>query len=250
LLAGDAVERQLHSIILAGGLGTRLRDAVPDVPKPMAPIRGRPFLEHLLLQLRGQGYRDVVLCVGHGAEVIRGYFGDGVAFGVRLSYSVESEPLGTAGALRLAAQSLAGERWLMLNGDSCFGIPFEQLVAAHDRTGAIATIALRRTMEPERFGTVALDGDGQVTSFVEKAAGMTGSRLMNAGLYVIDRSLIELIPAGRAASLEREVLPGLVGRGLYGAEFEAPFVDIGVPDDYFKLRDEPDLVLGELPGEV
>lgn len=241
----------MHAVILAGGLGTRLRDAVPGVPKPMAPIAGRPFLEYLLYQLRGQGYRDVLLCVGHGAEAIRRHFADGAALGMRLGYSVEAEPLGTAGALRLAAQSLHSERWLTLNGDSYFGISFAALAATHDRTGAVATIALRRTLQPERYGSVTLDGDGQVTSFIEKAAGQAGSGLMNAGVYVVDRAVIEQIPAGRPVSLEREVLPGLVGRGLFGAEFDAPFVDIGVPDDYFRLLSEPAAVLGStLPGEA
>ena len=236
----------MHAIILAGGLGTRLRGILPELPKPMAPLAGRPFVEYLLRQLANQGFTDVLLCVGYRAEVIRDQLGDGAALGLRLRYSVEPEPLGTAGALRLAAPALPGERWLLLNGDSYFGISFTALATAHEGSGATVTLALHRTLRPERFGRVRVGGRGQVTSFVEKGAGKSASGLINAGVYIVERSAVELIPAGRAVSLEREVLPRLVGHGLFGAECEGPFIDIGVPEDYRRLAADPELVLGDL----
>lgn len=236
----------MHAIILAGGLGTRLRDTLVDLPKPMAPVGGRPFLEYLLRQLGRQGFADVLLCVAYRADAIRDHFGDGSALGLRLDYSVEDEPLGTAGALRLVAPDLPGNRWLLLNGDSYFGIAFAELAAAHERSGAGATIALRRTAQAERFGSVGIDERGLVTSFVEKAASGDGERLTNAGVYVVERSVIELIPAGRPVSLEREILPSLAGASLFGQEFDAPFVDIGLPEDYHSLAADPGAILDEL----
>lgn len=244
----------MHAIILAGGLGTRLREAVPDLPKPMAPVGGRPFLEYLVRQLRQQGYRDVVLCLGYRAEAIRAHFGDGAALGVRLRYSVENEPLGTAGALRLAASLLEGGRWLVLNGDSFFGISFDRLVARHEDAGATATLALRRLAEASRFGVVELDRQGRITRFAAKGAATTSDGgLVNGGAYVIERTLLEHIAPDRPVSLESEVFAGMIdagadwsGQGLQGVEFEAPFVDIGVPEDYLRLRDNPVSVLAGL----
>ena len=151
----------MHAIILAGGLGTRLRPALADVPKPMALVHGRPFLEYLLLQLRRAGYSQVVLCVGYRAEAIEAHFGDGHTLGMELCYSLEPEPLGTGGALKLAEGLLVGDSWLVLNGDSFFGIGLSELIDAHRASAAVATLALRREPEAGRYGSVVLEDQRQ-----------------------------------------------------------------------------------------
>ncbi len=235
----------MQSLILAGGLGTRLRPVLGETPKPMAPLAGRPFLEYLLLQLRRDGLRQVVLLTGSGSAAVRQYFRDGRDWGISIAYSDESEPLGTGGAVRHALPLLEGTRFLVMNGDSFFDISMLDLIAAHEsRKGAepAATLALARLDHTERFGSVEVDAAGHVTAFREKAANQ-GAGLINAGIYVVERSVVEAVPNGRAVSLERDVFPGLVGHGLRGAELTGSFVDIGVPDAYQGLRTDPAAIL-------
>ena len=238
LIARDEARRLLHAIILAGGLGTRLASVVDDRPKAMAPIGGRPFLHYLLLALSAQGFDDVVLCVGHRAEQIESHFGSGGQLGVRLRYSVETEPLGTAGALKLAEPLLDADQYLVTNGDSYLRAGYAPLFEALHDTRAQAVLALHRAIDAGRYGTVERAVGGRITSFVEKNVGHDGGRaLINAGLYAIRRSVIEEIAAGPPASLERDVLPVLAASGqLYGVELAGPFIDIGVPDDYRRLE--------------
>ncbi len=225
----------MQAIILAGGAGTRLRSLISDVPKSMAPVAGRPFLEYLLHQLRRDGFTRVVLCAGHLAPQLREHFELGLRWGVEIEYSVEQEPLGTGGALRLALPMLLGDRWLVMNGDSLFDVSLAGLVATHRQASVPATLGLVRVEDAGRYGSIETAADGAVTAFVEKADA-AGPGLVNGGLYVIERSTLELIPEGRPASLEREVLPRLVGRGLRGVVLDGFFIDIGVPHDYLRAE--------------
>lgn len=239
----------MQVLILAGGLGTRLRSVVGDTPKSMAQVGGRPFLEYLILQIRRAGLSEVVLCTGHGADVIERYFGTGNGSGVDIAYSREPEPYGTGGALRLAASRFPAKRSLVMNGDSFFDIQLETLWQRHQTTPARVTMALARGVEGMRYGVVGIDPTGSVTSFVEKATGSSSDRLtaepglINAGLYVMEAPILAAIPEGRPVSLEREVLPTLVGDGLRGEVFSAHFTDIGVPEDLALLRAAPELLL-------
>jgi NDP-sugar pyrophosphorylase family protein len=230
----------VQAIILAGGLGTRLRPLVSDIPKPMAEVAGRPFMEYLLLQLRRAGVTRVVICAGFKAEPLNAYFGDGSRWGAALEYSIEPEPLGTAGALKLAEPLLSGDRWLVMNGDSFLDISLAGLAEAHRRTPAPATIALARVADVQRYGSVNCAEDGSLTRFVEKGHS-TGPGLVNGGIYVIERRTLELIPDRGATSLERDVLPQLVGRGLRGVQSDAFFIDIGVPEDFLRAQQLGDL---------
>ena len=216
------------------------------MPKPMAPVDGRPFLEYLLFQLRAAGIPSAVLCVGYRADVIREHFGDGAPWGIELAYSVESEPMGTGGALKLAGPLLDTDALVLMNGDSLFDIPLAQLIAAHIEppTRAPATLALAQVADGNRFGGVSVDADGQVAAFVEKPDAppdTSAPQCINGGLYMIERTTLDLIPADRPVSFEREVLPLLVGRGLRGMAFDAYFVDIGVPEDYLRAQHETDV---------
>jgi NDP-sugar pyrophosphorylase family protein len=229
----------LHAVILAGGLGTRLQSVVADRPKPMALVGSRPFLHYLLVALERQGFDDVVVALGHRAEQVRDHFGTGSELGLRLRYSIEEEPLGTAGALKLAEDLIDADRFLLANGDSYLGADYQPLFDDLTKTSATGVLALHHTDEAGRYGAVETVEDGRVTSFVEKGEPpkRAGSSLINAGVYAFDRSLLGRIPAGEPASLERDVLPGLAAEGaLYGRELAGPFIDIGVPHDYRRLE--------------
>ncbi|MBI3945599.1 MAG: D-glycero-beta-D-manno-heptose 1,7-bisphosphate 7-phosphatase [Armatimonadetes bacterium] len=224
----------MTAVILCGGLGTRLRPVIGDLPKILAPIAGRPFLHSLLAYLRGQGITDVVLATGHGAAAVAACGGDGSARGLRLRYSEETEPLGTGGAIRLAAPQIGSDPFLVLNGDSLVGADLARTVAFHQERGARATLVLAEVPDKTRFGSVLLEPDGRVAGFVEK--GASGPGRINAGIYVMNREVLQAIPAGRSVSVEREVFPALVGRGLYGLVAPGPFIDIGTPEAFAEAQ--------------
>jgi len=223
-------------VILAGGLGTRLRSLLGDVPKALAPVAGRPFLEYLLQRLERQGYRHVVLAAGHGADKLQLHLGDGRRWGLEIEYSIEPQPLGTAGALRLATHGRDARRWLVFNGDSLLDMSLPEFVTAHEARGALASLALIRVGDTARYGTVELGADGAIASFREKSI-VGGPGLINGGVYVLERGVLDAVPDASFASLELDVLPTLVGRGLYGVDYgDALFIDIGVPDDYRRAQ--------------
>ncbi|TMH71285.1 MAG: phosphohexose mutase [Betaproteobacteria bacterium] len=211
----------MEAVVLAGGLGTRLRAAVSDVPKPMAPVGGRPFLERLLDYWIGQGVRRAVLAVGYMYDSIRRHFGDEYR-GCAIAYSIEDHPLGTGGALVQSLPLVHGDTFLVLNGDTYFAVPLEALGAFHRRHGADVSMSLFRSDNP-RYTGISLDPDGRVSSF-------SGDGLVNGGVVLFQRSALEGLPA-TIASLEKDLLPGMKG-AIYGCVFDVPFVDIGLPEDW------------------
>jgi NDP-sugar pyrophosphorylase family protein len=231
-------------LILAGGLGTRLRPVLADRPKGLAPVAGRAFLEIQIELLRACGARQFVLCVGHRADQIRAALGDGSALGVRVDYSVEGERLlGTAGALKLAERFFR-PRALVLNGDTYLAADYDRLVRNHGeenvRSGALATVALARAPDATRFGTVLLDPAGRyLTGFREKEAAAGGEGWRNAGAYVVERALLDHIPAGTPTSLERETFPEVLRAGgkVAAAACAEPFYDIGTPQDWARFAE-------------
>jgi NDP-sugar pyrophosphorylase family protein len=228
----------VEAVILVGGLGTRLKPVLDDRPKPMAPVAGRPFLEYLVLQLRKHGIDEIVFAAGHGADVIERHFGVGKELRVSIRHMREEEPRGTGGALKLAEPLLRGPDFVALNGDSFFDVDLGALLGQHRRSGARATVALTRVKDASRFGRVDLGRDATIVGFAEKdPAG--GPGLINAGVYTFQRDVLASIPADRPVSLERDVLPRLIGEGLYGVELPGWFIDIGIPGDYLRLRDDP-----------
>ena len=221
----------LTAVILAGGLGTRLRSVVPDRPKVLALVRGRPFLAHLLDRLAEHGVRHVVLCTGYLAEQVRDHFGD--SYGdLRLVYSEEPSPLGTAGALRLALPLFESDPVLVMNGDSLCEIDLEAFWDWHVSRQAQGTLALVNVPDDgKRYGQVETDPDGAVLSFREKSGEGYGTWI-NAGAYLLGVPLISTIPTDCATSLEQDVFPAWVGRGLYGYRTEGRFLDVGTPQSY------------------
>jgi D-glycero-alpha-D-manno-heptose 1-phosphate guanylyltransferase len=218
-------------LILAGGLGTRLRAAVPDVPKVLAPVCGRPFLAHLLDQIAATPLRRVVLLTGYRADQVEQTFGSRHGE-LRLNYLREEAPLGTGGAVRQAIGRLDDRTLLLMNGDSYCGVDFARLYAQHRRGNAALTMAVVRTPNASRYGRVHFDKLGRINSFIEKSA-VAGPGWINAGVSIIERSLLEEIPPGQATSLERDWLPRwLTQHRLLAYPTRAPFLDIGTPASF------------------
>ena len=221
---------EISALILAGGLGTRLRPVVADRPKVLAEIHGRPFLSYLLDQLADAGVRYVVLCIGHLGEQVRAAFGD-VYGPLRLAYSQESSPLGTAGAIRLALPLLRSDSVLIMNGDSFCEADLNAFWDFHCAKEANGSLLLTRVPDATRYGQVRVDDSGHILSFEEKGAH-TGPGWINAGIYLLTKLLIRTIPPDRAVSIEREVFPSWLGSGLYGYMGGGRFLDIGTPESY------------------
>lgn len=226
------MEGGLTCVILVGGLGTRLRSVLSDIPKPMAPVNGRPFLEYLVEQVRVAGYTDVVLCVGHKAEAIENHFSDGSKYDVRIHYSREKELLGTAGALSVARSLIRSDPFLLMNGDSYCAVNFEALFRQHQTSSAIATIVASEVDNTSRYGTIVLKPeDTQIIEFKEKD-GSAGSGYVNAGIYLLNQSVFEQIPVSQYCSIEHDLFPSLIGKGIHAFRQTQPFIDIGTPESF------------------
>jgi NDP-sugar pyrophosphorylase family protein len=225
----------MQAVILAGGRGTRLKPLTDAVPKVMVPVNGKPFLELLIGQLRSASIDDIVLLVGYRAEQIERHFTDGSALGVRIAYSRDEEQLGTAGALRKAGGLLAGQ-FFLLYGDTMADIDFGHMAAAFRASEAALMMALycgepREGIPP--FNTM-LSEDGRVLGY-SKTGEMDGN-CVDAGIMACSKRIIDAVPSGRAVSLEREVLPGLIRRGeVAGYRMREPFYDMGSPDGLERL---------------
>lgn len=232
----DAEHELPTCLILAGGLGTRLRPVFDSVPKCLAPILGRPFLAHQLEALARGGIRRVVMCTGYLADQVSDQFGSHYA-GIELSYSAEEEPLGTGGAVRLAASRAMGNEFLVMNGDSFIAVDFRALVSAFFASSRQPLMVLSEVSETARYGRVdwAQQTSGLAASpvqqFLEK--GITGAGWINAGTYLLPREVIEVRPVGEPFSLERDVFPWLVScQRLLAVPAGTRFIDIGTPEAY------------------
>ena len=228
----------MQAVILVGGEGTRLRPLTSRQPKPVITLVDRPFLVYMLEWLRGHGVDDVILSCGFEPTKVREALGDGSALGLRLRYVVEPEPRGTAGALKFA-EDLLGDRFLMLNGDVLTDVDVTAQLRQHEATGATGTLGLVDVDDPSAYGLVLLGDHNAVTGFLEKPGPeeLVGvdRYLISAGIYVLERSVLDLIAPDRNVSIEREVWPRLVGAGLYGAPAEhAYWMDIGTPERYLQ----------------
>ncbi len=227
-----------RAFILAGGLGTRLRPVSGDTPKVLMPVGGKPFLRRLAEQLIHQGFVDIVLCLGHGAAVIVDYFTAEPLPDAALRFSMEPEPRGTAGALRVAEPFWLAQN-LIMNGDTELACDYRSLVAAHVAGGADVTIALAQVADSARYGRVQCDDEGRVSAFLEKD-GLHRPGAVNAGVYAATRSALAHIPAVGAVSIERDWLPALLqaGRLVQGLTVADGFTDIGTPEDYWRLANQ------------
>lgn len=222
-------------MLLVGGMGTRLRSVVSSKPKPLAPVGDIPFLELLVLQLRSQGIRRLVMCTGYQAEQVQGEFGDGRKWGVRIEYSNEPRPLGTAGAIKFAEQLLLqASDFLVMNGDSFLQFDFRQFNRFHREHCGLASIAVRGVPDASRYGTVHLDDRDRVVGFREKM-GIAEPGIINGGVYLFKRAILQHIPEG-PASLEKDVLPRILESGAFALKQNGIFIDIGTPEDYARAQ--------------
>ena len=228
--------QDITAAILAGGLGTRLRSVLGDLPKALAPVAGRPFLAYQLDWLKAQGICRVILCTGYRHDLIHARFADGAGHGLDIRYSIEERPLGTAGALLGARHMLKGT-FLVVNGDTYFDADLPVLVAYHRTGHALATLSLVRVDHAGRFGAVSLDGKGNVTRFTEKRR--SGASLINAGVYVCEPAIFEHLPGRVPLSLEAEVFPDLAASGvLRGCVLPGYHKDIGLPESYAQFQQD------------
>jgi D-glycero-alpha-D-manno-heptose 1-phosphate guanylyltransferase len=228
----------VEAIILAGGQGTRLRSVVADVPKPMAPIQGKPFLYYLLNSLKKQGIKKFIISVGYKSEHITDYFGDNFC-NIPIIYAHELIPLGTGGAVRLALQYSTNENVFILNGDSFFSVNINKLRYFHEASNSDFTLALRKVNnEHGRYGNVDIEEDGKIINFDNSN---NTDVLINGGIYFINKeSFLKNIPSTHSFSLENDFLKELPQNvKLYGVEFiKAYFIDIGIPPDFERAQIE------------
>jgi mannose-1-phosphate guanylyltransferase len=239
----------VQALILAGGEGTRLRPLTSTIPKPVVPLVGRPFIAYMLEWLRGHGVEEAILSCGFMADGVRSVLGDGAGVGVRLRYVEEPRPLGTGGALKFA-EDLLHDRFLMLNGDVLTDIDLTAQLRQHELSGARATLALIGVEDPSAYGLVRREADLSVSEFVEKPSpDEIDTNLVNAGAYILERDVLDqMAPAGTRISMERDVFPALVGKGLFGYEAGGYWLDIGTPQRY--LQATFDILEGEVRTEV
>lgn len=228
----------MKALLLAGGLGTRLRPLTENLPKPMAPIANRPWLEHLITHLREQGVDHFVMAARHCSDVIRRHFGDGRRWGVKIEYAVEPFPMGTAGAIK-NAERFFNDCFLVFNADIVHLPELIPLLEFHRQHGGVATIALTEVEDPTSYGVVEQDDTGRILRFVEKPRPEEApSNRINAGLYILEPDVFRYIPAQREVSIERETFPRLIqdSAGVYGMVSRGYWRDMGTPSRYRQVH--------------
>lgn len=227
----------MQAILLAGGLGTRLRSVVSDRPKPMALIGEKPFMEYVVHELTRFGVREVIFAVGYKGSMVEEYFKDGSDFGIRAAYAYEEELLGTAGAIKNAGRFVTECQFLVLNADTFYRMDYGRLSQVKERAGLEMALVLREVPDVSRYGEAVLNGD-LLSGFNEKSAESRPGTI-NGGVYLMDRALLAEIPDGKV-SLENEMIPKWMdeGRRLGGFVNDGYFIDIGVPEDYYRFKED------------
>ncbi|HUX95226.1 MAG TPA: nucleotidyltransferase family protein [Bacteroidales bacterium] len=224
----------MEAIILAGGLGTRLRNTVAGLPKPMAPVNGKPFLFHILNWLKEYPLDKIVISTGYVSELIIEYFGNRFN-GIPIEYTIEQIPLGTGGAIRFAMQKCKGDNFLVLNGDTYYPVELDKFITFHTERKSMFSLVLKPMRAFSRYGSVECKGD-TIERFVEKKQCDDG--LINGGLYLINRSFFESQNLKEVFSVEKDVLEKNAGSGVIRCMVsDKPFIDIGIPEDYERAGD-------------
>lgn len=224
----------MQAVVLVGGEGTRLRPLTYGTPKPMIPLMNVPFLERSLLRLRDAGITEAILPAGYMPEAITSYFGDGGRLGMRITYVIEEVPLGTAGAIKNVEQYLTGP-FFVLNGDILTSLDLRAMIRFHQERGGLGVLHLVRVEDPSAFGCVVHDAAGRITAFVEKPPrDEAPTNEINAGTYLLDPKILDLIPAGRPVSIERETYPAVIAGPvpLYAYTTDDYWIDLGRPEHY------------------
>lgn len=222
-----------EAIVLAGGFGTRLQKVVSEVPKPMAPVAGKPFLQYILDYLITHKVEHVVLAVGYLRETIIAHFGDSY-HNLKITYAIEENPLGTGGGILHACKYVKSDNTFVINGDTFFDVDLVELSAFHQSNNALLTVALKRMEKFDRYGTVELGAEGRITGFLEKKYLDEG--LINGGVYCLNKQIFHpSLP--EVFSFEKEILEKeIVNRKIYGLISEGYFIDIGIPEDFSRAQ--------------
>lgn len=225
----------MEAVILAGGFGTRLRQVIHDVPKPMAPVSGQPFLSYIFEKLNRHGCKHVILAVGYKRDAIQNYFGNQYK-NLSLEYSVEEEPLLTGGALKQAFQQARETTVLVLNGDTFFDVDISKMIKFHHQQHSDVTLAVKELHDFTRYGTVLFDDTSRITHFVEKRACHKG--YINGGVYVMNRTLFDDFAIDKFM-IEKDFLEKYVNdKKFYAFPSDGYFIDIGIPEDYERANEE------------
>ena len=243
----DRQNPRVQAIILVGGEGTRLRPLTYGTPKPMVPIAGVPFLARTMEKLYNAGIRDVVLSAGYMPKAITEYFGDGSALNMRIRYAIETTPLGTAGGIKNCEVYITGP-FFVFNGDILTSLDLREMMRRHKEKGGVGMLHLIEVPDPSAFGVVVHDRDGLISAFIEKpATGTAPSNEINAGTYLLEREILDAIPAGRPVSIERETFPSVIasGKRLYAHTTHDYWIDVGRPENY--LMAHRDVLAGTMP---
>lgn len=237
LMSAIGNNRPKKAVILAGGLGTRLRPITNEIPKQLMPIHGKTIMEHVLDLFKKYGIKDIIMCIGYKGEKIKEYFGDGKKFNVNITYVEEKTPMGTAGPIRLA-KDLLKDTFIVCNADELKDIDLFDMYLNHKESGAVATIALTTVEDPSAYGVARLQGN-KILEFVEKPKKENApSNLINSGLYIFEPEVIDYIPKGRSMS-EKDVFPNLAKDGkLYGFPFSGQWFDTGTMKRYERAMKE------------
>ncbi len=227
----------VDAIILAGGFGTRLKDVVKDVPKPMAPVNNKPFVSYLFNRLIHQNFKRIIFSVGYKQETIEEYFRFHKE-GCDIVYAREDQPLGTGGAIMHAMQFSRSEIILICNGDTFFEIDFNAVIQEHLKGGAGISICVKKMFDTSRYGTVKINDAGRILKFIEKKAN-SGEGLINAGVYVLNKKIFEKFDMPMSFSIEKNFFEAHVDDLILNAILsDAYFIDIGIPDDYAKANED------------
>lgn len=223
----------MQAVLLAGGLGTRLKSVVNDRPKPMADVCGRPFMEYLILELKKHNITHIIMAVGYKGNMVEDYFGDGSGLGVKLDYSYEQTQLGTAGAIKNAEKFLTDPEFFVLNADTFYRAAYDDAVTLYCQMDIDLVLVLRRVSDVSRYGSVRLEHQ-MVTGFNEKVPEQIPG-LINGGIYLLKKTVLDLIPEKKKCSLENEIIPKMLQmkRKIGAVVNDGYFIDIGVPEDYY-----------------
>jgi mannose-1-phosphate guanylyltransferase len=241
----------MRVMIMAAGIGTRLRPVTDLLPKPMAPIVNRPALYHILRLLNRHGFREVVINLHHLPELIKGYLGDGGLLGMDISYSLEDELMGTAGGVKRNADFLGEGTFLVMSGDALTDIDLTGLLAQHRRNGSIATMAVKEVSDPSQYGVVVADDEGRVVGFQEKPTlEEARSRLCNCGIYVFEPEILSHIPEGKFDDFGKRFFPDLLKQGMpfHAHTVKGYWSDVGNLREY--IRGNADALCGRVALEI
>ncbi|MBE7718214.1 MAG: nucleotidyltransferase [Lacrimispora celerecrescens] len=227
----------MQAILLAGGLGTRLRSVVSDRPKPMALIGDKPFMEYVVAELIRNGVKSIIFAVGYKGSMVEEYFKDGSKWGIHVSYAYEEELLGTAGAIKNAGAKVTEDQFLVLNADTFYRIDYSRLTSIGKERGLDMALVLREVPDVSRYGQAVLE-DGWLKTFNEKTDEKRRGTI-NGGIYYLKRELLDEIPQGKV-SLEQDMIPKWLSEGkkLGGFVSDGYFIDIGIPEDYYRFAED------------